>query len=165
MLKIEISAGSAEELLTQITDLAASFGGATPAIETTQRRTRKKAEAPVEPVEAKAEEPQPEPEAAAEPEAKPEPEAPAQAPTDGIDPELAAKFADMDIPAARAWIVDNYLNAHFSAPDERTKAFRAVVGHFIDADGKPFGSLSAMPQERMPEVLAHVAKLIEGLKK
>jgi hypothetical protein len=177
MIKIEISGGSAEEISTHISSLANLLSGTAipaavssapaPAAEQKATSRRRKAEPVTETVaETTAETP-----ATEEPVSEPiveETEVAAEEPTPELVAETVAEeptspnleaFKTFDTAAARTWVIENYLNKYFNDQAVRTAKFKEIVSHFN------YNSLTAVPAEKLVDVLVYVESKIAELSK
>ena len=175
MIRMEITADTAEELYEQINALAWKLYGTAPGDESDAetkpktRRQTKKAEAKAEPKPDPTPDPTPEAPveetaAATEPEQTPEaPEAPAEEPAAGVkeDPKPAEPAAEkLTMETVRAKVVNDYLNVCFEKQDERVAAFNKLTAEF---GVKKFKDI---PDDKLAEVDARVDALIaEGAQK
>ncbi|WP_395175547.1 hypothetical protein [Roseibium alexandrii] len=84
--------------------------------------------------------------------------APSTATADEIVENSEKNEPKLTMEETRAWVVENYLNAHFEEQADRTAAFRSLMEHFGVAKFKE------LSDTQLPEVKAHVETLIAGKK-
>lgn len=175
MFELKISADGAEDLISNIRNLAAAMGASVSpvaieaATEQKLKRTRKTAEPEqtdsaaqnvaksdtAESTTGTVEAEQPE-QPADEPVKEPEPETKAEPEVKKADDEVAGPDDISDYESVKDWIISKYLMEVYASQAERAAAFKDLV--------TPFGtsSLKSLPADKWPDVVAVVKKKIKA---